>query len=207
MNHKHLHTLFTLSRSNPLCQGEYIFEADDEHTDNSIECRQNRMYHIEEPVRMRYIDDRFPGIPANHPHDFEPSSNHYMIIETKKNNATSYDTEEFYQENNNVEETEYAFEIEKYNNAHSMQETINSNLRKDSLSLTSATNVIKVPDYSNKIMKTTLHSTPTFPLSPWNQSITLEDKVQRFLAQAAELAHQNTKITSEHGTKNPRMGN
>ena len=207
INLKQLRCLFSLSRSNPLCQGEYIFEADDERTNNSIEYRQNRIYRPDEPLRSRYMDTPFPDITEEHPKYFESSFNDYMMIGPKKNSATSYDAEEFYQENNNIEETECPFEIEKYNNTHSMQETIDSKLRKDSLSLTSATNVMKVPEYSNKNMKTSLHSKPSFPLSPWNQSITLEDKVQRFLAQAAELAHQNTKITSEHSTKSPGMVN
>ena len=199
--------LFALSRSNPLCQGNYIFEADVEGTDNLTEYRQNRIYRRDAPVRNKYMDDSFPEISDDHAKYFESSFNDYIEIGAKKNNKTSYDAEEFYQENNNIEETECAFEIEKYNNTHSMQETIDSNLKKGSLSLTSATNVIKVPEYPNENTKNTLHSRPTIPLSPWNQSITLEDKVQRFLAQAAELAHQNTKITSENGTKNTRIVN
>ena len=42
----------------------------------------------------------------------------------------------------------------------------------------------------------TTASKPKIPTSPWNHSMTLDDKVQRFLAQAAELAHHNGEITS-----------
>ena len=108
----------------------------------------------------------------------------------------SYDFE-FHQENNNIEETEYDFELDNYN---SMQEvTTDTNKKQESFNAISAVNIKTVPEQNNEINMASLNTKPTFPISPWNQSITLEDKVQRFLAQAAELAHQNTtKITSEY---------
>ena len=107
----------------------------------------------------------------------------------------SYDFE-FHQENNNIEETEYDFELDNYNKTNSMQEeTSNATKKQESFNAISTT----VPEEYDKMNMASLNTKPTFPSSPWNQSITLEDKVQRFLAQAAELAHQNTtKITSEY---------
>ena len=83
-----LFNLCALSRSNPLCQGNYIFEADVEGTDNLTEYRQNRIYRLDAPVGNRYMDDSFPEISDDHAKYFESSFNDYIEIGAKKNNQT-----------------------------------------------------------------------------------------------------------------------
>ena len=123
-----------------------------------------------------------------------------FIIQSR--NSTTADESynfEFHQENNNIEETEYDFEQEKHKQSNSIQYATSDNTNERPINEKSSVINKVVQEQCNKINKASLDTKPTLPLSPWNQSITLEDKVQRFLAQAAELAHQNTtKITSEY---------
>ena len=123
-----------------------------------------------------------------------------FIIQSR--NSTTADESynfEFHQENNNIEETEYDFEQENYKQSNSIQDATSDNTKEPAINEKSSVINKVVQEQCNKINKASLNTKPTLPLSPWNQSITLEDKVQRFLAQAAELAHQNTtKITSEY---------
>ena len=123
-----------------------------------------------------------------------------FIIQSR--NSTTADESynfEFHQENNNIEETEYDFEQENYKQLNSIQDATSDNTKEQPINERSSVINKAVQEQCNKINKASLNTKPTLPLSPWNQSITLEDKVQRFLAQAAELAHQNTtKITSEY---------
>ena len=123
-----------------------------------------------------------------------------FIIQSR--NSTTADESynfEFHQENNNIEETEYDFEQENYKQSNSIQDATSDNTKEQNIDEKSSVINKVVQEQCNKINKASLNTKPTLPLSPWNQSITLEDKVQRFLAQAAELAHQNTtKITSEY---------
>ena len=180
-----------LFRSNPLCQSKYFIEPSDEHIDFKNTRRGYGFYPSGDSMTINNIEDPFPHIAENSKLSALHSN---LMISFKGNNSEPYG-HEFDQENNNIEETEYPFEFQNYNHLYSMEETLDSNVQKNSFSINSAKNIVEMPEQHNKAsVKTT---SIAFPISPWNQSITLEDKVQRFLAQAAELAHQNTKIASE----------
>lgn len=161
---------------------------------NSIRGIENE--YLEETLERHDISDYFV-------HISEPTklaANGYIVPSKSSTTAEESYEFEFHQENNNIEETEYDIEQSNYNKINLIQDITNDRNKEEmSFEAMSAVDVKAVPEQCNKINKATLNTKPTLPLSPWNQSITLEDKVQRFLAQAAELAHQNTtKITSEY---------
>ena len=164
---------------------------------NSLRGIENE--YLEETLERHDISDYFV-------HISEPtklvalSENGYIVPSRNSTTAEESYEFEFHQENNNIEETEYDIEQSNYNKINLIQDVSNDiNKEEVSFEAMSAVNVKVMPEQCSKINKATLNTKPTLPLSPWNQSITLEDKVQRFLAQAAELAHQNTtKITSEY---------
>ena len=187
-------------RSNPLCHTKYFSESYiDEVQDMSISANGIENECSEESLERHGISDYFVHI--SEPTKLKALQSNGCIVPSKNSTTAEESYEfEFHQENNNIEETEYDFEPATYNKVNSMQENSSeTNNEEVSFKAISAVNVKVVPEQINKINKATLNTQPTFPLSPWNQSITLEDKVQRFLAQAAELAHQNTtKITSEY---------
>ena len=164
---------------------------------NSVTGIENE--YLEETLERHDISDYFV-------HISEPtklvalSGNGYIVPSRNSTTAEESYEFEFHQENNNIEETEYDIEQSNYNKINLIQDvTTDTNKEEMSFEAMSTVNVKVVPEQCNQINKATLNTKPTLPLSPWSQSITLEDKVQRFLAQAAELAHQNTtKISSEY---------
>ena len=193
-------------RSNPLCHDRYFYDNDGygvqnglakSYTENDLQYRKSNSIQtkIESPSLYTHEEE---GDIENSPIDS------YYLSTTTNNVQSSYDFE-CEQENNNIEETEeLPFEYEKYDGIHSMEESPNSSRRQDVINSNLSRNIMKVTEpnpiarYNNVLSKK-----PIFPSSAWNQSITLEDKVQRFLAQAAELAHQNTKVTSKYPVTEP----
>ena len=154
--------------------------------------------HSEELLISNYVEDPLPLISEQQKES--AITNGYMIS-TKQH--TGFNNLEFEEENNEIEEAEYPLQCEEYDNFNSVQEIANIKCKNESLYVTPNTNEINIVENNSQPTRNTLKKSPSFPLSPWNQSITLEDKVQRFLAQAAELAHQNGRITSDYSINEP----
>ena len=145
-----------------------------------------------------HVETPFPHISYNEK-NLALTNKHSVTV----NQDSEFHHLEFKEENNGIEETDYHVECETYDHDDSLSKMEYIDYINAPFSSTPSTSDVKVASKTNQTPKNTVKTTPSLPLSPWNQSITLEDKVQRFLAQAAELAHHNGKIKSEYGIKEP----